>query len=61
MGKLIISVVGWASAKSQLAESEPKVDLSMGRKVIKIPEEVEAFRRSVGLKENINSHNQSLR
>ena len=36
MGKLIISVVGWASAESQLAESEPKVDLTTEMKIMEI-------------------------
>ena len=48
------------SRKMQLAESEPRVDLSMGRKTIEIPKENEGFQRSWGGVQDRSSQNLSL-
>ena len=39
----------WAGAQREIAEFEPRVDLSMGRKIIEIPWENEGFQRSWGV------------
>ena len=49
-----------AGAQRELAEFEPRVDLSMGRKIIEIPQENEGIRKSWGLAHSANSLNLSL-
>ena len=52
-----VRVVG---AQRDVAEFEPRVDLSMGRKIIEIPKENEGFRRSGGLMHSAAAQNLSL-
>ena len=49
-----------ADAQRGLAEFEPRVDLSMGRKIIEIPWENEGFQRSWGVIHGATSLNLSL-
>ena len=49
-----------ADAKRAFAEFEPRVDLSMGMKIIEIPEENEGIRRSWGPTRSAESQNLSL-
>ena len=53
----MISRVSGADVKMQLAESDPRVDLSMGKKIIEILMENERFRGSVGLTDSAGSQN----
>ena len=43
-----MSWVRWADAQRGIAEFEPRVDLSMGKKIIEIPWENKGFRESGG-------------
>ena len=59
----MISGFSGADAKMQIAESEPRVDLSMGRKIIKTqktPNGNERFGESVGPTEKCKSQNLSV-
>ena len=56
----MISGVSGADGKLQVAESEPKVDLSMGRKMNEFPKENQLFRGSVGLTNSAASQNFSV-
>ena len=49
-----------ADAQRELAEFEPRVDLSMGRKIIEIPEENDGFWGSWGPTHSADSQNLSL-
>ena len=49
-----------ADAQRGFAEFEPRVDLSMGRKIIEIPKENEGFRGSGGPRHSAESLNLSL-
>ena len=49
-----------ADAQRAFAEFEPRVDLSMGRKIIEIPKENEGIRRSGGPTHSAHSLNLSL-
>ena len=53
-------VVIEAEGQWQLAESEPRVDLSIGRKIIENQKGSYEFRGSVGLRDSGDSQNLSL-
>ena len=56
---MILGVLG-ADAQRGFAEIEPRVDLSMGRKIVEIPKENKGIRRSVGLRHSAAPQNLSL-
>ena len=59
MGKSSTSGVNWSEGKSKLADNSLRVDLGMESKVRGIPKANQAFRVSVGAKENPNSQKMS--